>query len=288
MENKELPESPMTINQLQERFYLLRDCINSLLLGKGEVGGKSLVDLVSIRLKWYGENQFTLETCVSREPNGDLMPFCKITTYEVEYVRSAKHPGDWVLADSDIDEKIAINCFNDAVAVFSEGLLKEAPVEASEVEKEEKNDFFKKHDVYRCDVIDESTDYPYVSITDSYLNLIRTVLWAKLYRFIGETELSKITRGTELVYLNYDVETKLCDYFLDGNDNCSNHEIEVIISYSGKMCEMMKEYRTTVGYVSFNKDKVSADPITSMEVRIEHFVREIVKHLSGGDHVEIK
>lgn len=135
MENKEVT---MTINQLQERFYLLRDCINSLLLGKGEVGGKSLIDLVSIRLKWYGNNQYTLETCVSREPDGDLTPFCKINTYEVEYVRSAKHPDDWVLTDPDIDEKIAINCFNDAVAVFNEGLLKEVPVKASEVGKEEK------------------------------------------------------------------------------------------------------------------------------------------------------
>ena len=139
MENKEVT---MTINQLQERFYLLCDCINSLLLGKGEVGGKSLIDLVSIRLKWYGENQYTLETCVSRKPDGDLLPFCKITTYEVEYICGAKHPGDWVLADPNIGEKIAINCFNDAVSIFSEGLLKEASVETPVVEKEEKNDFF--------------------------------------------------------------------------------------------------------------------------------------------------
>nr|DAS03529.1 MAG TPA: hypothetical protein [Caudoviricetes sp.] len=168
MENKELP---MAINQLQEKFYLLRDSINSLLLGKGGVNNKPVIDWVSIRLKWYGENQFTLETCVRREPEDDL-PFCKITTYEVEYVRSTKHPGDWELADPDIDEKIAINCFNDAVSVFSDGLLKEAPV----VEKEEKNDFFKKHDVYRCDIIDEGVEYPYLPIVDSYLSLVRTTV----------------------------------------------------------------------------------------------------------------
>ena len=280
MENKELPELPMTINQLQERFYLLRDCINSLLLGKGEVGGKSLIDLVSIRLKWYGENQFTLETCVSREPDGDLMPFCKITTYEVEYVRSTKNPGDWVLADSDIDEKIAINCVNDAVTIFTEGLFKEVPVKAPEVEKEEKNDFFKKHDVYRGDVIDEGVEYPYLPIMDSYLGLVRTTVWDKLHRATMEAELPKITRGTELDYLNYDVETKLCDHFLDENVCCYNYEIEVAIGYRNKMCAMVREYRATVGYVSFNDDKVSIDPIPSIMVNIERFVNEVVKHLS--------
>ena len=285
MENKELP---MTIDQLQERFYLLRDCINVLLLGKGEVGGKSLIDLVSIRLKWYGENQYTLETCVSREPDGDLLPFCKITTYEVEYVRSAKHPDDWVLADSDIDEKIAINCINDAVAVFSEGLLKEDPVKASEVGKEEKNDFFKKFDVYRGDVIDEGAEYPYLPIVDSYLSLVRTTVWDKLHRATMEAELSKITRGTELDYLNYDVETKLEDHFLDENVCCYNYGIEVAIGYRDKMCAMVREYRATVGYVSFNDDKVSIDPIPSIMVNIERFVNEIVKHLNGGDRAESK
>jgi hypothetical protein len=282
MENKEVP---MTINQLQERFYLLRDCINTLLLGKGEVGGKSLIDLVSIRLKWYGENQYTLETCVSREPNGDLTPFCKITTYEVEYVRSDKHPDDWVLADPDIDEKIAANCFNNAVSVFSDGLLKEAPV----VEKEEKNDFFKKHDVYRCDVIDEGVDFPYLPIVDSYLSLVRTTVWDKLHRATMEAELSKITRGTELVYLNYDVETKLEDHFLDENARCYNYGIEVAIGYRDKMCAMVREYRATVGYVSFNDDKVSIDPIPSIMVNIERFVNEVASHLTGGNsNVESK
>ena len=273
MENKEVP---MTINQLQERFYLLRDCINALLLGKGEVGGKSLIDLVSIRLKWYGENQYTLETCVSREPDGDLTPFCKINTYEVEYVRSAKHPDDWVLANPDIDERIAINCFNDAVSVFSEGLLKEAPV----VEKEEKNDFFKKHDVYRGDVIDEGAEYPYLPIVDSYLSLVRTTVWDKLHRATTEAELSKITRDTELDYLNYDVETKLEDHFLDENVCCYNYGIEVSIGYRDKMCAMVREYRATIGYVSFNGDKISIDPIPSIMVNIERFVNEVVKHLS--------
>lgn len=281
MENK---EAPMSINQLQERFYLLRDSINSLLLGKGEVGGKSLIDLVSIRLKWYGENRYTLETCISREPEGDLLPFSKITTYEVEYVRSAKHPDDWVLADPDIDEKIAINCFNDAVSVFSDGLLKEAPV----VEKEEKNDFFKKHDVYRGDVIDEGVEYPYLPIVDSYLSLVRTTVWDKLHRATMEAELSKITRGTELDYLNYDVETKLEDHFLDENVCCYNYGIEVSIGYRDKMCAMVREYRATVGYVSFNDDKVSIDPIPSIMVNIERFVNEIVKHLNGGDRAESK
>lgn len=277
MENKELP---MTIDQLQERFYLLRDCINTLLLGKGEVGGKSLIDLVSIRLKWYGENQFTLETCVSREPDGDLVPFCKITTYEVEYVRSAKHQDDWVLADPDIDEKIAINCFNDAVSVFTEGLFKEVPEKAPEVGKEKKNDFFKKFDVYRGDVIDEGAEYPYLPIVDSYLSLVRTTVWDKLHRATTEAELSKITRGTELDYLNYDVETKLEDHFLDENVCCYNYGIEVTIGYRDKMCAMVREYRATVGYVSFNDDKVSIDPIPSIMVNIERFVNEIVKHLS--------
>lgn len=277
MENKEVT---MTINQLQERFYLLRDCINSLLLGKGEVGGKSLIDLVSIRLKWYGENQYTLETCVSREPDGDLLPFCKINTYEVEYVRSAKHPDDWVVADPDIDEKIAINCFNDAVTVFTEGLFKEVPEKAPEVEKEEKNDFFKKHDVYRCDVIDEGVEYPYLPIVDSYLSLVRTTVWDKLHRATMEAELSKITRGTELVYLNYDVETKLEDHFLDENVCCYNYGIEVAIGYRNKMCAVVREYRAAVGYVSFNDDKVSIDPIPSIMVNIERFVNEVVKHLS--------
>nr|DAS06123.1 MAG TPA: hypothetical protein [Caudoviricetes sp.] len=275
MENKGVP---MTINQLQERFYLLRDSINSLLLGKGEVGGKSLIDLVSIRLKWYGENQYTLETCVKREE--DDLPRAKINTYEVEYVRSAKHPGDWVLADPDIDERIAINCFNDAVSVFSEGLLKELPVEAPEVEKEEKNDFFKKHDVYRCDVIEEGVDFPYLPIVDSYLDLVRTTVWDKLHRATTEAELSKITRGTELVYLNYDVETKLEDHFLDENTCCYSYGIEVAISYRDKMCAMVREYRATIGYVSFNGDKVSIDPIPSIMVNIERFVNEVVKHLS--------
>lgn len=284
MENK---EAPMTINQLQERFYLLRDCINSLLLGKGEVNNRPVIDWVSIRLKWYGENQFTLETCVSREPEGDL-PFCKITTYEVEYVRSAKHPDDWVLADPDIDEKIAINCFNDAVSVFTEGLFKEVPEKAPEVEKEEKNDFFKKHDVYRCDVIDEGIEYPYLPIVDSYLSLVRTTVWDKLHRATMEAELSKITRGTELVYLNYDVETKLEDHFLDENVCCYNYGIEVAIGYRNKMCAVVREYRAAVGYVSFNDDKVSIDPIPSIMVNIDRFVNEIVKHLSGRDRAESK
>lgn len=279
MENKELP---MTIDQLQEKFYLLRDSINSLLLGKSEVGGKPVIDWVSIRLKWYGENQFTLETCVRREPEDDL-PFCKITTYDVEYVRNAKHPGDWVLADPDTDERIAINCFNDAVSVFSEGLLKEVSVEVPEVEKEEKNGFFKKFDVYRGDVIDEGVEYPYLPIVDSYLSLVRTTVWDKLHRATMEAELSKITRGTELDYLNYDVETKLEDHFLDENVCCYSYGIEVAIGYRNKMCAMVREYRATVGYVSFNDDKVSIDPIPSIMVNIERFVNEIVKHLSGGD-----
>ena len=273
MENKEVT---MTINQLQERFYLLRDCINALLLGKGEVGGKSLIDLVSIRLKWYGENQYTLETCVSREPDGDLLPFCKITTYEVEYVRSAKHPDDWVVADPDIDEKIAINCFNDATSLFIDGLSKEAPVKASEVEKEEKNDFFKN----RGDVIDEGVEYPYLPIVDSYLGLVRTTVWDKLHRATMEAKLSKITRGTELNYLNYDVETKLEDHFLDENACCYNYGIEVAIGYRDKMCAMVREYRATVGYVSFNDDKVSIDPIPSIMVNIERFVNEVASHLT--------
>jgi len=284
MENKELP---MTIDQLQEKFYLLRDSINSLLLGKSEVGGKPVIDWVSIRLKWYGENQFTLETCVRREPEDDL-PFCKITTYDVEYVRNAKHPGDWVLADPDTDERIAINCFNDAVSVFSEGLLKEVSVEVPEVEKEEKNGFFKKFDVYRGDVIDEGVEYPYLPIVDSYLSLVRTTVWDKLHRATMEAELSKITRGTELDYLNYDVETKLEDHFLDENVCCYSYGIEVAIGYRNKMCAMVREYRATVGYVSFNDDKVSIDPIPSIMVNIERFVNEIVKHLSGGDRAESK
>nr|DAU65528.1 MAG TPA: hypothetical protein [Caudoviricetes sp.] len=277
MENKELP---MAIDQLQEKFYLLRDSINSLLLGKGKVNNKPVIEWVSIRLKWYGENQFTLETCVRREPEDDL-PRAKINTYEVEYVRSAKHPDDWVLADPDIDEKIAINCFNDAVAVFSERLLEEVPVQqAPEVEKEEKNDFFKKFDVYRCDVIDEGVDFPYLPIVDSYLSLVRTTVWDKLHRATMEAELSKITRGTELDYLNYDVETKLEDHFLDENVCCYSYGIEVAIGYRDKMCAMVREYRATVGYVSFNDDKVSIDPIPSIMVNIERFVNEVVKHLS--------
>jgi hypothetical protein len=277
MENKEVP---MTIDQLQERFYLLRDSINSLLLGKGEVNNKPVIDWVSIRLKWYGENQFTLETCVSREPEGDLLPFSKITTYEVEYVRNAKHQDGWVLADPDIDEKIAANCVNDAVTIFTEGLFKEVPVKASEVRKEEKNDFFKKFDVYRGDVIDEGVEYPYLPIVDSYLSLVRTTVWDKLHRAAMEAELSKITRGTELDYLNYDVETKLEDHFLDENVCCYNYGIEVSIGYRDKMCAMVREYRATIGYVSFNDDKVSIDPIPSIMVNIERFVNEIVKHLS--------
>lgn len=284
MENKELP---MTINQLQERFYQLRDSITSILVGKGEVGGKPVIDLTSIRLKRYGENQFTLETCVSREPEGDL-PFCKITTYEVEYVRSAKHPDDWVLADPDIDEKIAANCVNDAVTIFTEGLFKEVPIKAPGVGKEEKNDFFKKFDVYRGDVIDEGAEYPYLPIVDSYLSLVRTTVWDKLHRATTEAELSKITRGTELDYLNYDVETKLEDHFLDENVCCYNYGIEVAIGYRDKMCAMVREYRATVGYVSFNDDKVSIDPIPSIMVNIDRFVNEIVKHLSGGDRAESK
>lgn len=276
----EIKEVPMTINQLQERFYLLRDCINALLLGKGEVGGKSLIDLVSIRLKWYGENQYTLETYVSREPDGDLMPFCKITTYEVEYVRSAKHQDDWVLADSDIDEKIAINCFNDATSLFIDGPSKEDPVKAPEVEKEEKNDFFKKFDVYRGDVIDEGVEYPYLPIVDSYLSLVRTTVWDKLHRTTIEAELSKITRGTELDYLNYDVETKLEDHFLDEDVCCYSYGIEVSIGYRNKMCAMVREYRATIGYVSFNDDKVSIDPIPSIMVNIERFVNEVACHLT--------
>ena len=191
MENK---EAPMTIDQLQEKFYLLRDCINSLLLGKGEVGGKSLIDWVSIRLKWYGNNQYTLETCVKREE--DDLPRAKINTYEVEYVRNAKRPDDWILADPDIDEKIAINCFNDVETILDEPMLKEVPETASEVEKEEKNDFFKKFDVYRGEVIDEGVEYPYLPIVDSYLSLVRTTVWDKLHRATMEAELSKITRGT--------------------------------------------------------------------------------------------
>lgn len=280
----EIKEVPMTINQLQERFYLLRDCINALLLGKGEACGKSLIDLVSIRLKWYGENQYTLETCVSREPDGDLMPFCKITTYEVEYVRSAKHPDGWVLADSDIDEKIATNCVNDAVTIFTEGLFKEVPVKASEVEKEEKNDFFKKYEVYRCDIIDEGMECPYLPIVGSYLSLVRTTVWDKLHRATIEAELSKITRGTELVYLNYDVETKLEDHFLDENVCCYTYGIEVAIGYRNKMCAMVREYRATVGYVSFNDDKVSIDPIPSIMVNIERFVNEVASHLTGSSN----
>ena len=285
MENK---EASMTINQLQERFYLLRDSINSLLLGKGEVGGKSLIDLVSIRLKWYGENQYTLETCVSREPDGDLQPFCKINTYEVEYVRNAKHPGDWVLADSDIDEKIATNCFNDAVAVFSEGLLKEVAEKAPEVEKEEKNDFFKKHDVYRCDVIPDCVDYPISPMTDTYLSLIKSVLWSRLHITIDKSGLTKYTRGTDLRFPQYDVETKACDYDTLDNVYSVTHEIEVSVGFRDKMCQMVREYRTTVGYVTFTGSSTSGDPIASMELRIEHFVREIVRHLSGGDRAESK
>ena len=285
MENKEVT---MTINQLQEKFYLLRDSINSLLLGKGEVNNKPVIDWVSIRLKWYGENQYTLETCVSREPEGDLLPFCKITTYEVEYVRSAKHPDDWVLADPDIDEKIAINCFNDAVSVFSEGLLKEAPVETPEVEKEEKNDFFKKHDVYRCDVIPECVDYPISPMTDTYLSLIKSVLWSRLHITIDKSGLTKYTRGTDLRFPQYDVETKVCDYDTLDSVYSVTHEIEVSVGFRDKMCQMVREYRTTVGYVTFTGASTSGDPIASMELRIEHFVREIVKHLSGGDYVESK
>lgn len=276
MENKELP---MTIDQLQEKFYQLRDSINSILLNRGWVGSRPVIDWTSVRLKWYGENQFTLETCVRREPEDDL-PFCKITTYEVEYVRSTKHPDDWVLADPDIDEKIAINCFNDATSLFIDGLSKEAPVEAPEVEKEEKNDFFKKFDVYRGDIIDEGAEYPYLPIVDSYLSLVRTTVWDKLHRATMEAELSKITRGTELDYLNYDVETKLEDHFLDENACCYNYGIEVSIGYRDKMCAMVREYRATIGYVSFNDDKVSIDPIPSIMVNIERFVNEIVKHLS--------
>ena len=74
MENKELP---MTIDQLQEKFYLLRDSINSILLNRGWVGSRPVIDWTSIRLKWYGENQFTLETCVRRDPEDDL-PRAKI------------------------------------------------------------------------------------------------------------------------------------------------------------------------------------------------------------------
>lgn len=284
MENKEVP---MTIDQLQEKFYLLRDSINSLLLGKGGVNNKPVIDWTSIRLKWYGENQFTLETCVRHEPEDDL-PFCKITTYEVEYVRSTKHPGDWVLADPDIDEKIAANCVNDAVTIFTEGLFKEVTVKASEVGKEEKNDFFKKFDVYRGDVIDEGVEYPYLPIVDSYLSLVRTTVWDKLHRATTEAELSKITRDTELDYLNYDVETKLEDHFLDENVCCYNYGIEVSIGYRDKMCAMVREYRATIGYVSFNDDKVSIDPIPSIMVNIDRFVNEIVKHLSGGDRAESK
>ena len=219
------------------------------------------------------------ETCVRREPEDDL-PFCKITTYGVEYVRSTKNPGDWELADPDIDEKIAANCVNGAVTIFTEGLFKEVPVKAPEVEKEEKNDFFKKFDVYRGDVIDEGVEYPYLPIVDSYLSLVRTTVWDKLHRATMEAELSKITRGTELDYLNYDVETKLEDHFLDENVCCYNYGIEVAIGYRDKMCAMVREYRATVGYVSFNDDKVSIDPIPSIMVNIERFVNEIVKHLS--------
>ena len=275
----EIKEVPMTINQLQEKFYQLRDSILSILLGKGGVNNKPVIDWTSIRLKWYGENQFTLETCVKRDPKDDLL-FSKITTYEVEYVRSAKHPDDWVLADSDIDEKIAANCVNDAVTVFTEGLFKEVPVKASEVEKEEKNDFFKKFDVYRGDIIDEGVEYPYLPIVDSYLSLVRTTVWDKLHRATIEAELSKITRGTELDYLNYDVETKLEDHFLDEDVCCYNYGIEVAIGYRNKMCEVVREYRATIGYVSFNDDKVSIDPIPSIMVNIDRFVNEVVKHLS--------
>ena len=284
MENKEVP---MTINQLQERFYLLRDSINSLLLGKGEVNNRPVIDWVSIRLKWYGENQFTLETCVSREPEDDL-PFCKITTYEVEYVRDAKHPGDWVVADPDIDEKIAVNCVNDAVTLFTEGLFKEVPEKAPEVEKEEKNDFFKKHDVYRCDVIPDCPDYPIAPMTDTYLSLIKSVLWSRLHITIDKSGLTKYTRGTDLRFPQYDVETKVCDYDTLDNVYSVTHEIEVSVGFRDKMCQMVREYRTTVGYVTFTGGSTSGDPIASMELRIEHFVREIVKHLSGGDHAESK
>lgn len=280
MENKELP---MTIDQLQEKFYLLRDSINSLLLGKGEINGKPAIEWVSIRLKWYGENQFTLETCVRRDPEDDL-PRAKINIYEVEYVHNGKHSGDWVLADPDIDEKIAANCVNDAVTIFTEGLFKEVPVKASEVEKEEKNDFFKKHDVYRGEVIDEGVEYPYLPIVDSYLSLVRTTVWDKLHRATMEAELSKITRGTELDYLNYDVETKLEDHFLDENVCCYSYGIEVAIGYRDKMCAMVREYRATVGYVSFNDDKVSIDPIPSIMVNIERFVNEVASHLTGSSN----
>lgn len=285
MENKEVP---MTIDQLQEKFYQLRDSITSILVGKGEVGGKPVIDLTSIRLKWYGENQFTLETCVSREPNGDLLPFCKINTYEVEYVLSAKHPDDWVLADPDIDEKIAANCVNDAVTIFTEGLFKEAPVKAPEVEKEEKNDFFKKHDVYRCDVIPDCADYPVSPMTDTYLSLIKSVLWSRLHITVDKSNLTRYTRGTDLAFPQYDVETKACDYDTLDNVYSVTHEIEVSVGFRDKMCQMVREYRTTVGYVTFTGGSTSGDPIASMELRIEHFVREIVKHLSGGDRAESK
>ena len=54
------------------------------------------------------------------------------------------------------------------------------------------------------------------------------------------------------------------------------------------MCQMVREYRTIVGYVTFTGGSTSGDPIASMELRIEHFVREIVKHLREGrdDHEE--
>ena len=278
MDNKELP---MTINQLNEKFYLLRDSINSLLLGKGGVNNKPVIDWTSIRLKWYGENQFTLETCVKRSPEDDL-PFSKLNSYEVEFVRSTKDASGWELADSDIDEKIAANCVNDAVTVFSEQIFKHPPVKASEVEKEEKNNFFKKFDAYRCDIIDEGVEYPYLPIVDSYLSLVRTTVWDKLHRAIIEAELPKITRGTELVYLNYDVETKLEDHFLDEGVCCYSYGIEVAIGYRGKMCEVVREYRATVGYVSFNDDKVSIDPIPSIMVNIERFVNEVASHLTGS------
>lgn len=276
MENKEVP---MTINQLQEKFYQLRDCINALLLGKGGVNNKPVIDWTSIRLKWYGENQFTLETCVKRSPEDDL-PFSKLNSYEVEFVRSTKDASGWELADPDIDEKIAANCVNDAVTVFSEQIFKHPPVKAPEVEQS----FFKKFDVYRCDIIDEGMEYPYLPIVDSYLSLVRTTAWDKLHRTTIEAELSKITRSTELDYLNYDVETKLEDHFLDENACCYNYGIEVAIGYRDKMCAMVREYRATVGYVSFNDDKVSIDPFPSIMVNIERFVNEVANHLTGSSN----
>ena len=279
MENKESPELLMTIDQLQEKFYLLRDSINSLLLGKGGVNNKPVIDWTSIRLKWCGENQFTLETCVKRDPEDDL-PFSKLNTYEVEFVRSTKDASGWELADPDIDEKIAANCVNDAVTVFSEQIFKHPPVKAPDVEQS----FFKKFDVYRCDIIDEGMEYPYLPIVDSYLSLVRTTVWDKLHRATIEAELSKITRGTELDYLNYDVETKLEDHFLDEDVCCYNYGIEVAIGYRNKMCEVVREYRATIGYVSFNDDKVSIDPIPSIMVNIERFVNEVACHLTGSSN----